>query len=81
MKTFALLLAALLPCLAAGPATDKGTTMGSPTAPIVMELYSDFMCPHCKHLHENILPTRPRAHLILKKDASHAIVEVALRRI
>jgi type I pantothenate kinase len=32
------------------------------------------------NLRENILPTRPRADLILKKDASHAIVEVALRR-
>lgn len=30
--------------------------MGNPSAPIVMELYSDFMCPHCKHLHEDILP-------------------------
>jgi protein-disulfide isomerase len=57
MKTFALLLAALLPCFAAVPDADKGKTMGSPTAPIVMELYSDFMCPHCKHLHEDILPT------------------------
>ncbi len=33
------------------------------------------------NLHENILPTRPRADLILKKEASHKIVEVALRRI
>jgi type I pantothenate kinase len=33
------------------------------------------------NLVENILPTRPRADLILKKDASHAVVEVALRRI
>jgi type I pantothenate kinase len=33
------------------------------------------------NLHENILPTRPRADLILKKDATHATVEVALRRI
>jgi type I pantothenate kinase len=33
------------------------------------------------NLTENILPTRPRADLILTKDASHAIVEVALRRI
>jgi type I pantothenate kinase len=33
------------------------------------------------NLRENILPTRPRADLILKKEASHAIVEVALRRI
>ena len=33
------------------------------------------------NLVDNILPTRPRADLILRKDASHAIVEVALRRI
>ena len=33
------------------------------------------------NLRDNILPTRPRADLILKKEASHAIVAVALRRI
>jgi type I pantothenate kinase len=33
------------------------------------------------NLRENILPTRPRADLILTKEASHAIVAVALRRI
>ena len=33
------------------------------------------------NLRENILPTRPRAGLILKKGALHAIEEVALRRL
>ena len=33
------------------------------------------------NLHENILPTRPRADLILKKGESHAVEEVALRRL
>jgi type I pantothenate kinase len=33
------------------------------------------------NLHENILPTRPRADLILKKGASHSVEEVALRRL
>ena len=33
------------------------------------------------NLHENILPTRQRADLILKKTASHQIDEVALRRL
>jgi type I pantothenate kinase len=33
------------------------------------------------NLVENILPTRPRADLILRKEASHAIVQVALRRV
>jgi protein-disulfide isomerase len=56
MKFVALALAAVLPCLAAGPEVDKAKTMGNPSAPIVLELYSDFMCPHCKHLHEDILP-------------------------
>ena len=33
------------------------------------------------NLRENILPTRPRADLILRKGADHAIDEVALRRL
>jgi type I pantothenate kinase len=33
------------------------------------------------NLHENILPTRQRSDLILKKGADHHIEEVALRRL
>jgi type I pantothenate kinase len=33
------------------------------------------------NLHDNILPTRQRADLILKKGASHLVEEVALRRL
>ncbi|HWM47637.1 MAG TPA: type I pantothenate kinase [Xanthobacteraceae bacterium] len=33
------------------------------------------------NLHENILPTRPRADLILKKGPTHRIDEVSLRRL
>jgi type I pantothenate kinase len=33
------------------------------------------------NLHENILPTRPRADLILKKSESHSVDEVALRKL
>ncbi|MCR4281457.1 MAG: type I pantothenate kinase, partial [Bauldia sp.] len=33
------------------------------------------------NLRENILPTRPRAYLILGKAADHRIEQVALRRI
>jgi type I pantothenate kinase len=32
------------------------------------------------NLHENILPTRERAHLILKKSANHLIQEIRLRK-
>ena len=53
MKIFALSLIAMLPCLAAnGPFEDKGKMLGNPAAPILLELYSDFSCPACKHLHE-----------------------------
>ncbi|MGN6467607.1 MAG: type I pantothenate kinase [Rhizobiaceae bacterium] len=34
-----------------------------------------------KNLRENILPTRPRADLILKKGADHLVNEVALRKL
>src|SRR5689334_4952293 len=56
MRVSALALAAVLPAIAAVGDVDKGKTLGNPSAPITLELYSDFMCPHCKHLHENILP-------------------------
>jgi protein-disulfide isomerase len=55
MKILVLALAALLPCLAAGLDVDKGKTMGDPAAPMLFELYSDFSCPACKTLHENVL--------------------------
>jgi type I pantothenate kinase len=34
-----------------------------------------------RNLHENILPTRPRASLILTKGITHRIEEVALRKL
>ena len=53
MKMFALVLALMLPCLAAGP---DSKSVGNPAAPLRMDLYSDFTCPHCKVLHEQTLP-------------------------
>ena len=34
-----------------------------------------------RNLHENILPTRARASLVLTKDASHSIQTVELRKL
>ena len=34
-----------------------------------------------KNLRENILPTRPRADLILRKGDNHLVEEVALRKL
>jgi protein-disulfide isomerase len=56
MRIFALFVAALLPCLAAGPDVDKSRSMGDPAAPLRFELYSDFSCPACKRLHDFTLP-------------------------
>ena len=57
MRILAHFLAALLPCLAAGLDVDKGRTIGDPAAPMLFEIYSDFSCPGCKHLHDFVLPT------------------------
>ena len=57
MKLFVLVLSALLPCLAASSDADPGKSMGSPSAPIRIEIFSDFECPACKGLHEQILPS------------------------
>jgi protein-disulfide isomerase len=53
MKRFAFALALMLPCLAAGP---DGKSVGNPAAPMRMDLYSDFTCPHCRVLHQETLP-------------------------
>lgn len=31
--------------------------MGSPTAPMTIDLFSDFQCPHCKEFHDETLPS------------------------
>ncbi len=53
MKMFALALALTLPCLAGG-LDDK--SVGNPAAPLRMDLYSDFTCPHCRIFHQEDLP-------------------------
>ena len=63
MKILALSLVALLPCLAAGPDSEKGRTMGNPAAPMLFEIYSDFSCPACKHLHDFVLPSIVRDYV------------------
>jgi protein-disulfide isomerase len=55
MKLFALAFAATL-SFAAIPDAPKSKTLGNLAAPMRLELYGDFTCPHCKHLHEDILP-------------------------
>ena len=67
MKVLVLALTALLPCLAASSDADPGKTLGSPNAPIRIEVFSDFECPACKGLHEQILPLLMKDYIISGK--------------
>ena len=64
MKRFALALALLLPCFAGMPEIDKAKAMGSPTAPITLEVFASFDCPHCKDLHETTMPLIIRDYVV-----------------
>jgi protein-disulfide isomerase len=64
MKLYAAALLVLLPCLAAVPEIDKGRTLGSPSAPVQIEIFSDFTCPHCKVLHETELPLLMKDYVV-----------------
>jgi protein-disulfide isomerase len=62
-------LLALVPLLlaAASPEIDKGKAIGNPNAPVVVEIYSDFQCPGCKVLHEQVLPQLVRDYALKNK--------------
>src|ERR1700733_7203920 len=64
MKLYAAVLMAVLPCLAAAPDIDKNKAQGSPTAPVRLEIFSDFTCPHCKHFHEEVLPLLMKDYVV-----------------
>ena len=67
MKLLAVALAVALPCLAQAPEADKGKALGTPSAPITIEVFSDFTCPHCKHFHEEELPALMRDYVSKNK--------------
>jgi protein-disulfide isomerase len=65
MKSYAVALAALLPCLAASLGdVDRAKTIGNPGAPVRIELFSDFECPGCKAFHETLLPVIIRDYVV-----------------
>ena len=67
MKFFACALVALLPALAAAPEADKGKALGGPNAPITIELFTCFTCPHCKVFHDTIVPQLMRDYVLSGK--------------
>jgi protein-disulfide isomerase len=56
-------------CLAAAPDADKGKILGSPAAPVRIEVYSDFECPACRTFHEQLLPMIVRDYVMPGKVA------------
>jgi len=56
MRLAALALAAILSCAAAAGPEEKGKIIGNPSAPVRIDVYSDFACPACKNFHEQTLP-------------------------
>jgi len=78
MRLCALALAAFLPGLAAPAGTARGQAFGNPSAPILIEVYSDFECPGCKQFHTQLLPlvmhdfvTAGKAYIILHDLSFH----------
>jgi protein-disulfide isomerase len=67
MKLVALALAAALPVLAASPDADKSKIMGSPNAPVTIEIYSDFECPLCRTFHIETLPQLVKDYAVVGK--------------
>jgi protein-disulfide isomerase len=67
MKLCTLALLALLTCGAAGSDIVKGNSYGSPSAPIMMEVFSDFECPACKTFHDTEVPQLMRDYVLTGK--------------
>lgn len=63
MRLATLALLALATCGAAGTDTLKGNTYGSPTAPLMLEVFSDFECPACKSFHDTEFPQLMRDYV------------------
>jgi protein-disulfide isomerase len=57
MKLCAVAMAALLPAVAAVSDIDPGKAMGNPSAPVTVQVFSDYECPSCKLFHDTTLPT------------------------
>ena len=48
----------------AGKAGDSFKTLGSPSAPMVVELFSDYQCDACRSFHANVLPAFVAAYVL-----------------
>jgi len=56
MKLFATALVAAALAFAGMPEVDKAKALGNPSAPIVVEVFASYDCPHCAALHHDTIP-------------------------
>ncbi len=56
MRYLLLFLPALLLTAQTPASTKNFKESGSPTAPISIEIYTDYQCPHCRELYLTVLP-------------------------
>jgi protein-disulfide isomerase len=63
MKSFALGLAIATLALCAITEPPKSKISGFTTAPLRLELYEDFSCPHCRVVHEQVVPLLMRDYV------------------
>jgi len=54
----------LLSCLAFGASFDTGKVLGGANAPVVLEVFSSFDCPHCREMHDDLLPLLVRDYVV-----------------
>ena len=64
MKLYVVALVAAAVALCAVPEPNKSKTAGFPAAPLRLELYGDFSCPHCRMVHEQFLPLLMKDYVI-----------------
>jgi len=64
MRLGALVLLLLWPAMAAVSDIDPNKTAGNPSAPVTVQIFSDFECPACKVFHERSLPQLQRDFVV-----------------
>lgn len=64
MRVFVPALFLAISCLAAVPEIDKGKAMGSPAAPVKIEVFTSFDCPHCKAFEEEVVPQLVKDYVV-----------------
>ena len=64
MKLSGVSVILLAASLASAGAVDTGKAFGNPSAPITIELFSDFQCPSCRNLHMTLLPSIMRDYVV-----------------